>query len=151
MSDSDFELGVGTTLGVVLGEPTTYDAAGFGAMTFADVAEVSEIPQFGGVGTVTEFIRLATGVVSKRVGSINYGEFTIPLAAVWSDAGYAALKSGFDGTNARAVHSFEIAHPTVGTLYFTAVISAVQYTPGDANSAYTNSVTVSITAEVIED
>lgn len=151
MSDSDFQLGVGTTLGVVLGEPATYDAAGFGALTFADVAEVSEIPQLGGSGTVAEFIRLASGVVSKQVGSINYGEITIPMAAVWSDAGYAALKAGFDGTNARKVHSFEIAHPTVGTLYFTGVISGVQYTPGDANTAYTNSVTVSITDKVIED
>ena len=35
----------GTTLGIVSGLPATYDAAGFGALTFATVGEMQSLTQ----------------------------------------------------------------------------------------------------------
>lgn len=143
-------ISVGTTFELVDGEPATYDDTGFEALTYTAVGEVTDIPQFGGSAVVTEHKPLATGIIDKLIGSINYGSITVPMASVWSDSGQTAVKSGFDGANKRLEHSFKISNTNVGTVYFTGKISAFQYTPGDADAVYTNSVTVELTNSIVE-
>lgn len=146
-------ISVGTTFGIVDGAPAVYAGTGTGAfpgLTYVTVGEVTEVPEFGGSATVTEHIPLASGVIDKLVGSINYGSITVPMASVWDDVGQLKVKAGFDGTDARKVHSVKIHSAEVGTAYFTAKISGVQYTPGDANAVYNNSVTLELTNKVIE-
>src|SRR5690554_581847 len=116
---NDVVISVGTILSVSLGAPATYDEAGFSAKVYIDVGEITDIPALGGSAQVATHAPLATGIIDKLVGSIDYGEASIPMAAVWSDAGQMALKAGFDGINARKVHSIRIHNPAVGTLYFT--------------------------------
>ena len=146
-------ISVGTTFGIVDGAPSVYSGTGTGgfpSLTYVTVGEVTEVPQFGGSATVTEHIPLASGVIDKLIGSINYGTITVPMASVWDDVGQIKEKAGFDGASARLVHSVKISNALVGTVYFTAKISAVQYTPGDANSVYNNSVTLELTNKIIE-
>lgn len=146
---SEIDISVGLTVSVALGQPPTYDAAGFGdvSLTYAEVGEVASVPQFGGSGQVTEFIPIKTGVVDKRLGSINYGEATLPLAYVASDAGQQALQSGFDGANTRKVHSFKLSHPRLGNVFFTGAITSFSFNPGDANSIYQASATISVSSK----
>lgn len=140
---------VGSTLSIVEGAPASYDDTGFAALTFVEVSEITEVPQFGGSAQVITHIPLKTGIIDKTVGSIDYGEMTVPMAGLWTDSGQAALKAGFDGADARKVHSVEI-DTELGQLYFTAKITGVQYTPGDANSNLMNSVTLALTGKIVE-
>lgn len=142
-------ISVGSTLSLVEGAPATFDGTGYAALTYAAIGEITEIPTFGGSAQVVTHIPLATGVVDKTVGPIDYGEITVPMASQWDDAGQAAVKAGFDGADARKVHSFKLVTGE-GTLYFTGKITGMQYTPGDANSTFTNSVTVALTSKPIE-
>lgn len=148
---SDIDITVGTELHVALGEPATYDKAGFdgAGLTYAEVGEVGAIPEFGGEAQVAEWTPVKTGEVNKRSGSINYGSTTIPLAQLYDDAGQDALLSGFDGANARAVHSFKIEKTGQGEMYFTGIITGYKYNPGDANQISQASVMIELTGKVI--
>lgn len=133
MSDN-VKISVGTELHVSVSEPATYDAAGFAALSYTEVGEVSTIPTFGGTAQIAEFIPIKTGIVNKRKGSINYGSANINLANVVSDDGQEIMRDGFDGTNRDEIHSVKIYHEEIGTVYFTAMISSWQYNYGDANT-----------------
>jgi len=137
-------ISVGLTLSVFAGEPATYDAAGFGALAWVTVTDVESVPTFGGTAQIPEFIPVATGDVDKGKGSINYGETTIPLRRRITDTGQVALQSGFDGANRQTVHSVRLAHPTGGTLYFTALVSGFTYNLADANAWARNEVTFAL-------
>ena len=89
--------GIGGFLSVSAAAPTDFDAAGYVALTFTDVGEVSEIPEFGAVYTPVTFTPLKTGIVNKFHGELNYGSITIPIGYDSADAGQiildAALRS----------------------------------------------------------
>lgn len=144
------DISVGTEFHVALGEPPTYDAAGFAdvSLTYTEVGEVGSIPEFGGSAQVAEWTNLKTGEVQKRPGSINYGSMTLPLADV-DDAGQDALQSGFDGANKRKVHSFKVYRSDVGGLAFTGVITGFTFNRGDANSISQASASVELTAKPV--
>ena len=148
---SEIDISVGTELHIRLGSPATYDAAGFAAATpvYAEVGEVGSIPEFGGEAQVAEWIPLKSGEVNKRPGSINYGAITVPLAQLYGDDGQDACQSGFDGVNSRKVHSVKMTKPATGTIYFTGVITAYKFNPGDANSISQASVTINLTGRPI--
>jgi hypothetical protein len=128
------DISVGTELHVAVAEPATYDAAGFAALSYTEVGEVSNIPPFGGTAQIAEFIPIKTGIVNKRKGSINYGQANINLANVISDDGQEIMRDGFDGTNRDEVHSIKLYHADIGTVYFTAMIASWVYNFGDANT-----------------
>jgi hypothetical protein len=142
-------ISVGFTLAVSVGAPATYDAAGFAAKVWTVIGDVETIPDFGGTAQVPEFTPLATGIVDKAKGSINYGDFTAPLRRQLADAGQDLLQEGFDGANRNTVHSVRISHPTSGTLYFTAYISSFTYNIADANAWTRNAVTFAINAKPV--
>lgn len=146
--NTEVVISVGATLGIVSGEPATYDSVGFAALTYTTVGEVTDIPEFGGSAQVVEHTPLDTGIVSKLVGSINYGSSQVNLAVV-SDAGQDAVKSGFDGANARTTHSVHINHPDVGDIYFTAKITSDVINLGDANTVTSGSFTLELTNKVL--
>ena len=146
---SDVNISLGTTLGVVVGEPATYDDTGFEALTFQDVGEISSFPEMGGEAEVATHTPVKSGVVAKRAGSRDYGSVVFPMAHVFGEAGQDELQSGFDGTNAGKVYSIKVDNPTIGALFFTAVITSFKFTPGDANSIAQASAGLALTNKVI--
>lgn len=142
-------ISVGYTLAVSLGEPATYNAAGYAAKSWTVVTDVETIPDFGGTAQVPEFTPLASGVVDKAKGSINYGSFTAPLRRRLADTGQDALQAGFDGVNRDSVFSVRLTHPSGGTLYFTAFITSFTYNIADANAWTRNSVTFAINTKPV--
>lgn len=144
-------LSVGMTLSVAVGEPATYDSAGFEALSWTEITDVENVPEFGGSAEVAEFTPLASGVIDKGKGSINYGDTTIPIRRRITDVGQDMLQSGFDGTNRDEIHSVRLSHPSHGNLYFTAVISGFTYNPNDANSWYRGNVTFAVRTKPLPD
>ena len=55
----------GTLFALVAAEPATIDAAGFGALTFVNVGEITEIPEYGANAEVVSHQPLATGRTEK--------------------------------------------------------------------------------------
>jgi len=83
--------GIGGFLSVSAAAPATFDAAGYAALSWTDVGEASEVPEFGATYSAVTFTPLKTGVVNKFHGELNYGSITIPLGYDSADAGQIIL------------------------------------------------------------
>ena len=138
---------LGTTLGVVLGEPATFDDTGYAALTYELVGEVGDLGEFGGTREVVTFTPVDTGIVAKRPGSIDYGEMSLQIARDAADAGQVALQDALDGTNAGEIHSFEVTDRNGDKLYFTGIVSSFTYNAGSANTIFGGSCTINLTTK----
>ena len=134
MSAVNVEISVGTTVGLVAAQPATEDAAGYGALTFVTVGEVTNIGESGGSAQVATFTPVESGTVNKRKGSIDYGTASLSIAKDASDAGQVLLKAGFDGTDRSTIHSFAITEDGGEVTYFMGLISSFTTARGDANT-----------------
>jgi hypothetical protein len=91
--------GIGGFLSVSAAAPATYDASGYGALTWTDVGEASEIPEFGAAYSPVTFTPLKTGIVNKFHGELNYGSITVPLGYDSADAGQIILLAALASKN----------------------------------------------------
>ena len=83
--------GIGGFLSVSAATPATFDADGYVALTWTEVGEASEIPEFGAAYSAVMFTSLKTGIEDKFHGALNYGSITIPLGYDSADAGQIIL------------------------------------------------------------
>lgn len=147
---NDIFSSVGTKISVVDAVPATYDAVGFAALTFALVGEASEIPTFGAEAALATHTPLATGIVNKRRGSVNYGSVTVPMALSASDAGQLVLSTAAlsaAGTDAQISVEVELANGD--TLYFTAQVMSYRTNIGNADAIAMAEVTLELDGSVI--
>ena len=83
--------GIGGFLSVSAATPATFDASGYAALTWTEVGEASEVPEFGAAYSAVTFTSLKTGIEDKFHGALNYGSITIPLGYDSADAGQIIL------------------------------------------------------------
>ena len=83
--------GIGGFWSVSAATPAPFDAAGYVALTYSEVGEASEIPEYGAAHAVNTFTPLKTGIDNKFHGALNYGSVTIPLGYDSADAGQIIL------------------------------------------------------------
>lgn len=135
---SNVSIAKGSTVSIVEGAPATYTAAGYAALTYVKVGEITSLSAFGGTATVTTNIPLETGIVDKHIGSIDYGQLALTIAADSTDAGQDDLKAGFDGADKGKEFSIELSLATAsGTnivKYTSAKISSFETEVSDADS-----------------
>ena len=83
--------GVGGFLSVSAATPEIFDADGYAALSWTEVGQASEIPEFGAAYSAVMFTSLKTGIENKFHGALNYGSITIPLGYDSTDAGQIIL------------------------------------------------------------
>ena len=92
--------GIGGFLSVSAATPATFNAVGYAALTFTEVGESSEIPEFGAAHTANTFTPLKSGIVNKFHGELNYGSITVPMAYDSVNAGQIILRAALASKNA---------------------------------------------------
>lgn len=147
---NDIFSSVGTLISVADAAPATYDAAGFAALTYALVGEAAEIPTFGAEAALATHTPLATGVVNKRRGSVNYGSKTIPMALSDSDAGQAILRTaGLANPGTDSQVSVKVTMPNMEIQYYTAQVMSFKTNIGNADAIAMAEVTLELDGKVI--
>ena len=139
----------GVTLGVVASLPATFDAVGYAALTFVEVGELIDLPEYGPTVTVVESNPLKTGITQKYAGFTNYGSVSLGLEWDPSDAGQVILAAAINPGGAFVPHSFEITYPDGTIEYFHGGVFSYTRAPGSANSMVGSTATVEINSEVI--
>lgn len=122
---------IGSTIAVTATAPATLDAAGFGALTYTTVAEVTDIGVFGKTVSKVTHVPLSTGVTIKRKGVIDAGTITLKMARAPTDAGQTVLLAALDST---ATYSFCVTLQNGTKLYFLALVMSYTTTVGAAGS-----------------
>lgn len=127
-SESEIYSSIGSVLYVSAAQPATSDKAGYEALTWTEVGIVGSISAFGGSTAVDSFNVLKSGNTAKRKGFTDFGNMTVGMARVTSDAGQTLLKSGFDGADKGKVFSFKLQHPDGTDLVQYAEVLVTSYT-----------------------
>ena len=147
---SDVFTSAGTLYATFAGQPATYDQAGFEALAWVNVAEVTDIPEFGAVFERVDHQPLATRNTVKRKGTKDDGSLTVVLGRDPSDAGQNLLREGNDGTNVDTVYSHRVTLQDGTVFYFTSQIFSYTTNVGAANNIVGANVQLEINDKIIE-
>ena len=109
----------GTTVAVSAALPATFNTAGYAALTFTDLGEVTQLGEIGREYEPVKHQPLADRETYTLKGNFSSPEVTMQMARIPSDAGQAILVAGLDSD---ARHSFEVTLPDGTILYFTSAI-----------------------------
>jgi hypothetical protein len=148
---SDIVSSVGTIVSVDDAAPATYDAAGFGALTWIACGELAELPAFGAEAALATHTPLSTGIVAKRRGSLNYGSVALTMAVSEDDAGQTLLQTAAEaaaGTDASVSIKVELVNGEIQ--YFTAQVMSYKVNVGNADAITMAEVTLEIDNAVVK-
>lgn len=109
---SDTIAAKGSKIFICTTAPSTYDAAGFDALTWVQIGMVEDIGEFGPEADIGEFTPLDTGIKCKFMGASDYGELSLTIAKTTTDDGLTALLA-HQGSVTPA--SFKVELSKVGT------------------------------------
>lgn len=125
---------LGTTYSISAAEPATYDEAGFAALTFTEVAGITNLGGFGPTFDDVTDTPLKTGITEHRKGGADYGEFEPAMSYDTDDAGQVLFISGVDGAERDTVFSHRVELQDGTIFYVTGQIFAAPLSIGDASS-----------------
>lgn len=135
----------GTTLGISASHPATFNEAGFEALSYTTIGEITSMD--GDIGRVYNLVThnpLATRATVKKKGSYNSGSMTIPLAIDRDDAGQILAKTAL---NSDANYSFVIEEQDGSFLYFQGIVMAFPVNYGGVDAITAGTITIEITAD----
>lgn len=138
----------GTTIGISAVLPATYDAAGFTALTFSTIGEVTDIGAFGKKYNLVSHTPLAARNIIKRKGSYDNGQVQLKLAKVnGTDAGQTAVKTASTSDSSVA---FKVTLQNGTINYFTGQVMSMVQNVGSADNIVSYDVDVELDNDVIE-
>lgn len=124
----------GCILAVSVALPATVDAAGFAALSYTTVGELTDIPEFGAETTVVTHDPLASGTTQKLKGQTNNGSQSLGGALDEDDAGQLILISANEGADKDNDVSVKITYPDASVRYYYGKVFSYKENIGAANN-----------------
>ena len=129
----------GLILSVSAGVPATYDASGFGALTYSAVGEVTTAPGSGGkTFEDVSYTVLADRATKHLKGTSDQAEQTLEVIDDRSDAGQILLKAALESDDQ---YAFKGLYNNGEIDYFQALVTGYEGEGGDANALRMSTVT----------
>lgn len=132
----------GTKIGISKTLPTTYNKAGYAALAFADIGEVTNGGSHGRTYAVVTHNPIATRGTQKFKGSFNEGQKTIQLAVDPEDPGQLVVKEALDDD---ADYAFCVTYQDGSIDYFLAKVMSWSKSTESVDSMYSASISLEIT------
>jgi hypothetical protein len=127
--------------------PATYDAAGFNALTYTLIGEVTDVSEFGREYALVTHTPLASRIAKKFKGSYNNGNITLQFGKDISNAGQVSLKTAL---GVDASYSFRVTLQDATKVYFTAKVMSMKTNLGGVDSITAGSATLEIDSDITE-
>ena len=142
----------GITLGIAEGEPATLDAAGFEAMSYTEIGQLTNVPEFGPTISVVESTPLKTAIVEKFVGSVNYGSQTLEADFDDEDAGQDLVTDAVTVGSASFGKQFsiELTYASGAKRYYLGRFFSATENPGTVDSMVGLSMNLEINSQVLK-
>lgn len=132
----------GTTVGISASTPATFTEAGYKALTFTTISNITDGDKHGRVYAEVTSSPIDTRSVSKYKGSFNEGNKTLQIDYDSDDAGMILLKAALNSDND---YSFEVAYPNGDIDWFQAKVMSLVKTTAGVDSMRTATVELAIT------
>jgi hypothetical protein len=135
----------GTQFFICASLPATYDATGYGALSFTKIRGVRSIGDIGGAYNLVESNAIGGIRHNKRSGNAI---LTIDLEVVSiDDVGQALLKSTYFSSSS---YSYKVLGVDGQLWYFTAGCARRYHNPGNANSVADIKISLEVDSELLE-
>lgn len=139
---SRVETVAGTTLLICAAQPATFNVAGYGALAWTTVAEITDGGDHGREYAVVTHSPIASRGVQKFKGSFNEGQKTLQLAIDDDDAGQVILKAALASDND---YSFKVLYQGAAIDYFQAKVMSFKKAASSVDSIRSATVQLEIT------
>lgn len=133
----------GTIVSISAATPATFNAAGYNALSFTPIGEVTDAGSAGGTWAEVNYTPIDTAVVRKFKGSRNEGNLPLQVVLDFDDAGQALLNTAYLDKDD---YSFSIEYSDGRLRYFQAKVMSFVVSQGGADTMVTASIELGITA-----
>lgn len=132
----------GTTLGITASTPGTFNVAGYDALSFTSIAEITDLGEFGREYNLVTHNPVGSRGTVKKKGSFNEGSMTMQLGLDTDDAGQILAKAASLSDND---YSFKVTTQNGDIYYFRAQVMSFKVGVGSVDSITTASITLELT------
>jgi len=136
----------GTKLYVSASAPATYNTAGFGALSWTEVGEITDFGEWGKEYNLVTHNPVGSRQTVKRRGSYNNGAATLSMARVPSDAGQTLLIAAADSDTS---YSFKVVFQDLTGQYFSAQTMKYTTNVGSVDQIFAASVSLEIDNDLV--
>jgi len=136
----------GTTIGIGPA-PSTYDAAGFGAVSFDTIGEVTDAGEYGKIYNLVTHNPLASRKTEKYKGSYNNGSITLQLAIDEADVGQLAANAA---VLTDLSYSIKVVKQDGSIDYFTAQVMSFTDNVGSVDNIEAGSIQLEIDDDIVK-
>lgn len=127
--------------------PATQDAAGYNALTWTNIGEVTDVGELGKEFNLITYTPLASRRVQKLKGSYNQGSMQLQMGRDTSDAGQTALRTARDSDNP---YAFRLTLQNGTKMYFQAMTMGYKTSVGSTEQITSASATLELTSDIVE-
>lgn len=143
----------GTTIAVSAAAPVTFDVAGYAALSFTTIGEVTDLGEFGREYALVTHNPVGTRGTVKKKGSFNEGTMAMSVGLDTDDAGQILLKAA---SSSDADYSFKVTTQNGDIYYFQAQVMTFKVGVGSVDNITTAAITLELTTSstgvgVVED
>jgi len=132
----------GTTLKISASNPATFDAAGYAALAFTTVGEVTNLGEFGREYNLVTHNPIDNRGTVKKKGSFNEGSIQLQLGIDDADAGQILMNAAALSDND---YSFVITTQSGKKYYFQAQVMQFKVNAGSVDQILAATATLEIT------
>lgn len=147
MAVQNVRTSAGSKLLICAARPAAYDAAGFQALAFKEIAEITDLAELGREYNQATHSPLATRRIVKRKGSFNDGSLSVPMARDMNDEGQVLLKAASMSDDS---YSYCIRLQDGSSHYFTAQCMSFKLNVGGVDSITAHTAQLEIDNDIIE-
>lgn len=137
----------GSKLFVTASAPATYTQAGFSALTFTEVGELTNLGEFGREYALVTHNPVGDRRTIKRKGSFNEGSISLEMALDNDDAGQLLLKAAADSDMS---YSFKLQTQNGDIYYFSAQTMSFRVSVGTVDQITSATAMLEIDGDIIE-
>jgi hypothetical protein len=132
----------GSTLGISAGTPATFNEAGYEALTFTNIGEITDMGEFGREFNLVTHNPVGSRGTVKLKGSFNEGQMQLQLGLDTDDAGQILAKTA---SLSDADYSFDVETQNGDHYYFQAKVMSFKVSIGSVDSVTAATITLELT------
>lgn len=143
----------GASIGISAAAPATYNVAGYEALTYSNIGEVTDLGEFGREYNLITHNPIDTRATKKLKGSYNEGQISLTVALDTADAGQNLAKTA---SASDADYSLVVTMQNGAKYYFPAKVMSFKIGVGSVDNVVSATISLEITSSstgvgVVED
>lgn len=132
----------GTTIAASASAPATYDAAGYGALSFTAIGEVTNLGDFGREYTLVTHNPIGNRATQKFKGSFNEGQIALQVGLDTDDAGQDLM---YTASGSDSNYSFKVTAQGGDIYYFVGKVMSFKRSFGSVDQITSATIVIEIT------